>query len=270
MVNVETVEELLELASNAKPIDLLMVYTESLLADCKEVKDRDALSGLPLLALAKFGAEELQAQVINAGALDYLDLGNSVDTVVEARVRNYLQLSRISHQLAEIARVDPLTNIYNRYYFDEAIDTEWRRCCREFNALSMIMIDIDAFTTFNEHYGVGVGDNCLKRIATVIENNCLRAADVVSRYDSDEFVVLLPGTEFENAMRVAENICRAVSSLHLIHEYSDCAETVTVSVGIGTVDPTQDQEHKVFVQEVEEILHRAQQQGGNQAQGVEL
>ena len=99
----------------------------------------------------------------------------------------------------------------------------------------MIMIDVDAFTTFNEHYGIGVGDNCLKRIAGVIENNCLRAGDVVSRFMADQFVAILPGTEFENAMRVAENICRAVASLNLINEYSDCADTVTVSVGIGAV-----------------------------------
>jgi diguanylate cyclase (GGDEF)-like protein len=132
------------------------------------------------------------------------------------------------------------------------------------------MVDIDAFSSFNDHYGAGVGDNCLKRITSAIENNCLRAADIVARYDNDEFVALLPCTEFENALRVAENICRAVSSLNLIHEYSDCADVVTVSVGIATIDPTQDQGYKALIHEVKEVLHMAQHKGGNQAQGVEL
>ncbi|WP_339670271.1 diguanylate cyclase [Dasania marina] len=270
LLNAENMDELQRLAADRKRIEMLVVYTDTLAEDCAQLRAMDALRELPILAVGRYGSEQMQDQSIAAGAIDYIDLGHATATVFEARVHSLYALKARTDQLTEIARLDALTAVPNRYYFEEAIDIEWRRCCREFNALALIMIDVDAFTAFNHHYGAGVGDNCLKRIAKVIENNCLRAADVVARFDSDEFVVLLPGTEFENALRVAENICKAVAALDLIHEYSDCSDIVTVSVGVASIDPTQDQDYKLLVTEVEEVLHRAQQQGGNQAQGVAL
>ncbi|MCR8923327.1 diguanylate cyclase [Dasania sp. GY-MA-18] len=270
LLNAETMDELLALVGERKRVEMLLVYTESLAADCAQLRANEQLRGLPILAVGRYGSEQMQDEAITAGAIDYIDVGNVSATVLEARVRSLYELKARGDQLAEIARLDALTAVPNRYYFEEAIDVEWRRCCREFNALTLIMIDVDGFTAFNEHYGAGVGDNCLKRIAKVVENNCLRAADVVARFDSDEFVVLLPGTEFENAMRVGENICRAVAALDLIHEYSDCSDIVTVSIGVASIDPSQDQDYKLLVNEAEEMLHSAQQHGGNQALGVAL
>lgn len=270
LLSAETVAELQRVAEDKRRIDMVMVYTEALVDDCATLRSLDALKELPVIAIGRYGADKIQDDAIHAGAIDYIDVGHLTEVVFESRIRGHYELKSRCDQLTEIARMDALTGVPNRNFFDETIDVEWRRCCREFNALSIIMIDIDAFGAFNDNYGAGVGDNCLKRIAKVIQNNCLRAADVVARFDGDEFVAILPGTEFENAMRVAENICRAVASLDLIHEFSDCSDTVTVSVGLATVDPTQDQDYTTLIHEVEDVLHNAQQLGGNQAQGVEL
>ena len=270
LVVAEDIQGVLNVADDKKRVELILVYNETLAEDCRVLRDNDILRDIPLLAIGRHGSEVLQNSVIQAGAVDYIDLGNLTMPVLEARIRSHYELKHNGDLLTEVARIDSRTRVPNRYYFEEAIDKEWRRCCREFTSLSLIMIDIDAFTAFNEQYGAGVGDNCLKRIASIINNNCLRAADLVARYDSDEFVALLPGAEFNNAMRVAENICRAVAAANLIHEFSDCADKVTVSVGLATIDPTQDQSYQLLVTEVEEILGNAQTQGGNCALGVEL
>ena len=134
----------------------------------------------------------------------------------------------------------------------------------------MILIDIDDFAAFNDQYGAGSGDQVLKRVAQVIENNCLRAADLVARFDGDEFVALLPGIELENALKVAVNICRAVAALGIEHSGSGEGGILTVSVGVATVEPTQDQSQALLMEEVAEMLNSAQQMGGNQAQGIDL
>lgn len=270
LVTTASLQEVLKVADEKKRVELIVVYTESLAEDCSALRSEDALRDVPVVAVGRYGSEKVQNASIHAGAIDYVDLGNLTMPVFDARIRCHYDLKHRSDMLTEVARIDSRTAVPNRYYFEEAIDVEWRRCCREFTSLSLIMIDIDAFAKFNEHYGAGVGDNCLKRVAAVIENNCLRAADLVARYDSDEFVAILPGTEFENAMRVAENICRAVAAVNLIHEYSDSADRITVSAGLATIDPTQDQDVKILIAEVEEMLGNAQAKGGNCAQGVAL
>ena len=256
--------------SDEQRIDLLLVYTDSLADDCKALrKDRD-LIGVPILCIGREGCGQGQNQAMRAGATDYIDLANLTIPVFESKIQRHYDLKYRGDLLAEIAKIDPLTGVPNRAYFDETIDIEWRRCCREFAALSLLIIDIDTFGAFNEHYGAGVGDNCLKRVATSVNGHCLRATDRMGRYDDDAFAVILPGTEFEGAIRFAENVCKEVASIDLSQEVSDGESQVTVSVGVATIDPKQNQDLSMLMSEVEEMLNNAQHQGGNCVQSVEL
>lgn len=267
---VENMAELIGLYEQHRNIELLIVYTDNLSLDCADIRAQSSLAELPVLALGRYISENIQADTLAAGAIDCLDIGHIPALVLEARIRNLYELCRRGTALAEASKLDTRTSLPNRQFFEEISELEWRRCCREFTPLSLLLIDIDAFTAFNQHYGMGVGDNCLKRIAKVLALNCLRAADRVARYEGDEFIILLPGTEYENAFRLAENICRAVSALHLVHEYSDVADQITVSIGVATIDPTQDQSFSILLSEAEDNLQRAQSHGGNQAEGSEL
>src|SRR6185295_5145559 len=113
------------------------------------------------------------------------------------------RLKRQSDELRRIACVDVLTGVANRRRFDEALDREWDRTCRLGDPLSLLMIDVDHFKAFNDHYGHPAGDACLRSVAQALVSVSLRPADLVARYGGEEFVVLLPQTPRVGAEHVA-------------------------------------------------------------------
>jgi diguanylate cyclase (GGDEF)-like protein len=236
---------------------------------CSELKSAAAFRAVPIIFLANVPVADEESRAVDLGAADFINNTLSM-SLIKARIRSQIELKHKTDLLTEIALLDGLTCIPNLQRFQETLEVEWRRNLREFNDLSVVLIDIDDFSAFNDQYGAGSGDQVLKRVAQVIENNCLRAADLVARFDGDEFVALLPGIELENALKVAENICRAVAALGIENTGPGDAGVLTVSAGVATVEPTQDQNQAQLMEEVAEMLNSAQQMGGNQAQGIDL
>jgi diguanylate cyclase (GGDEF)-like protein len=234
---------------------------------CNQLKSTASLRAVPVVFLANSPSTDDESRAVNLGAADCIDLGLSL-ALIKSRIHAQVDLKQKTDLLTEIALLDGLTCLPNLQRFEETLEVEWRRNLREFNDLSVMLIDLDNFTAYNDSHGAGSGDRVLKRVAQVIENNCLRAADLVARYDGDEFVALLPGIELENALKVAENICCAVAALAIENDGAEEATAVTVSVGVATVEPTQDQKPAQLMDEVTEMLNSAQQMGGNQAQGI--
>lgn len=236
---------------------------------CSQLKSSDALRAVPVIFLANAPTVADESRAVDLGAADFIDLELSL-ALIKSRIHARVELKQKSDLLTEIALLDGLTCLPNLQRFEETLEVEWRRNLREFNDLSVILIDLDNFTAYNDAHGAGSGDRVLKRVAQVIENNCLRAADLVARFDGDEFVALLPGIELENALKVAENICRAVAALAIDNDGAQEGAALTVSAGVATVEPTQDQKPAQLMDEVTEMLNSAQQMGGNQAQGIGL
>ncbi|HBW36845.1 MAG TPA: hypothetical protein DEF89_16695 [Desulfosporosinus sp.] len=143
-------------------------------------------------------------------------------------------------ELVEKSFFDSLTGIYNRRYFDENIEKEWKKCLRENESLSLIMLDIDFFKNYNDFYGHQEGDNCLKKIAQEIRLSLLRPSDIVVRYGGEEFVVILPNTNKNGALRVAERIRKNISNLAIKHEASTVSKVVTLSQGIAEMNTIND------------------------------
>ena len=181
-----------------------------------------------------------------------------------------LDLQHKTRLLGDIASLDPLTTLASKERLDEYLDIEWRRSLREFYPLSLISLDIDLFTAYNDQNGLGSGDEALRRIARAIEGTSNRAADMVSRYQGDQFVVLLPTLELENALLVAEKMVAAVEELEIPNEASTVSDVITVSAGVATIEPSRDKRYEDLLDEAQEMLYRSQQDGGNQAQGVSL
>lgn len=256
-----------------RQLDLIILEAGSQSMDahelCSELKSADAFRTVPIILLASDPVADDESRAVGLGAADFINNNQSI-SLIKARIRSQIELKHKTDLLTEIALLDGLTCIPNLQRFQETLEVEWRRNLREFNDLSVILIDIDDFTGFNDRHGAGSGDQVLKRVAQVIENNCLRAADLVARFDGDEFVALLPGIELENALKVAENICRAVAALGIENTDPGDAGVLTVSAGVATVEPTQDQSQDQLMEEVAEMLNSAQQMGGNQAQGIDL
>ncbi len=182
----------------------------------------------------------------------------------ELRLRNLVthrtaELESANKELARLAIVDPLTDLANRRRFDDVLDAEWNRGFRNLKPLSMVMIDIDRFKDFNDHYGHLAGDECLRRVATVLALAARRPGDLAARYGGEEFAILLPETDCKATAVIAENTRRDVEALGIPHRASAAAPVVTISVGWACVIPKETMEPEVLIAAADEALYRAKE-----------
>jgi len=146
------------------------------------------------------------------------------------------QLEEANRRLEALSYTDPLTNLSNRRAFDHAIDVEWRRGLRSKKPISLLMIDVDHFKSFNDSYGHPAGDSCLVSVAAALGSVVHRAADALARYGGEEFVAVLPETDSAGAAVIAERMRAAVESLN-IPNTRGVGGRVTASIGHATLVP---------------------------------
>lgn len=181
-------------------------------------------------------------------------------------------LEEKKQQLEKLVILDPLLGIYNRRHFDEVLGREWRNACRDRNTLAIIMIDVDFFKLYNDNYGHTVGDNALRKVATMLKNHLKRPADFICRYGGEEFCIILPNSSIENIKNIANELCQAVEGLKLEHAYSEVSNYVTISLGIvaATLPTSECTTPDAFVQIADEMLYKAKRNGKNQVQQIIL
>ncbi len=134
------------------------------------------------------------------------------------------------------ARIDGLTKVANRLYFEEMLPAEWRRATRTSTPISLLMVDADYFKKYNDYYGHPMGDRLLQMIADAVMQASRRAGDLAARIGGEEFAIMLPGTDFAEAMRIAEDLRRRVEGLGVEHRDHPLG-IATVSIGIATLVP---------------------------------
>jgi diguanylate cyclase (GGDEF)-like protein len=159
---------------------------------------------------------------------------------------------------------DGLTGIANRRHFDVAMEKEHRRAKRGGLPLSLLMIDIDNFKAFNDHYGHQKGDQCLIQVAAALAALLKRPADLMARYGGEEFAIILPETDVDQASLMAEALRLRASELAIPHERSS-SETriVTVSIGIATQPAGQPVEIAALIGAADRALYQAKRSGRN-------
>ena len=174
-----------------------------------------------------------------------------------------LALAQANHQLHHLSHTDGLTGIANRRHFDDALAREWARAQRAKSNLALIMLDVDVFKHFNDHYGHLAGDACLQALALALEHTGgRREGDVVARYGGEEFVVLLPDMDVQAAADVARHIQAAIHQLALPHEGAPFG-IVTVSFGVASMQPQRHQQAQTLVHSADSAMYRAKKQGRN-------
>lgn len=171
---------------------------------------------------------------------------------------------RIEKKFREASLLDGLTNIPNRRFFDETVAKEWGRCARVSKSLTLMMIDIDYFKKYNDTYGHQEGDECLIRVAQTIKAALLRPFDAVCRYGGEEFVVLLPETDREGGMKMAEKIRTAIESIKIPHATSTVSPYVTCSFGIATAIPCPLMNPEELIRRADKALYVSKTNGRNQ------
>ncbi len=175
------------------------------------------------------------------------------------------ELQRAFHMVEALAGADGLTGIANRRRFDEVLDREWRRAQRDRSPCSLLLIDVDHFKNYNDIYGHIAGDKCLRRVAETTAQVLHRPADLLARYGGEEFGVILPDTESEGAMNIAEQIRMAVEQLRIPNEGNPHG-VVTFSIGCATQVPEVNVEPSRLVQASDSALYQAKSLGRNRVE----
>ena len=183
---------------------------------------------------------------------------------ISARMRIEQKLQEAYNAVESLAVTDGLTGLANRRHFDQYLGTEWRRSLRDHSPLSLLMIDADFFKSYNDTYGHPRGDNCLKQIAEAAQDIVSRPGDLVARFGGEEFVVVLPNTENEGAMQVAQAICQSMNARRLPHVGNPYG-VVTISVGCATMVPSFGQHAVNLVEMADSALYKAKHSGRNRA-----
>lgn len=172
-----------------------------------------------------------------------------------------VQAEVMSSELIRLSNEDSLTGLYNRRYFNDAIDREWERAARTHEPLSLIFVDIDYFKAYNDNYGHQQGDHALVAVAQVLQKQLRRSADIASRYGGEEFILLLPNTPRAGAQVVASNISKAVDGLKIAHRASKVADYLTLSIGIATWSQEENIDATKLIAQADEAVYQAKAQG---------
>lgn len=180
---------------------------------------------------------------------------------ITERKKSEQELLDMQRRLEALSFEDGLTGASNRRLFDRQFKTEWKAACRYGTTLSAILIDLDHFKQFNDRYGHIAGDECLIRVAAALGNVGRRPRDVIARFGGEEFVILLPETDAEAALYLAERCREVIGELQIPHESSPCGGMVTASIGVSTTTPTIEASAREFLTGVDRLLYAAKQAG---------
>ncbi len=247
----------------------------------------EALRDVPVIVLSAKDEPSLKAHGFAVGANDYLvKLPDRLELV--ARIRHHsagyisgLQrdaayrslhasqeaLAHANEELQKLAALDGLTGIANRRRFDEAARYEWQRGRRHGMPLSLLLCDVDSFKLYNDYFGHPAGDLCLKKTAAVLTNQLKRPADLAARYGGEEFALLLPETDMDGALALAE-ACRAeLERLVLPHPRAECG-VVTMSIGVACTVPGENRSLEELIEAADSALYAAKRGGRNRVQAT--
>ena len=173
------------------------------------------------------------------------------------------QLEEAVSRLARLSSIDDLTGISNRRSFDAAISREWSRAGRYTKTIALLFIDVDYFKRYNDKYMHQAGDKVLASVAAVINLHARRSADMAARYGGEEFALILTDTSMEDAMDIAEAVRKGVEDLRIEHADSDCADFLTVSVGVAIGEQPDSDDYSPLITAADRALYQAKTAGRN-------
>jgi diguanylate cyclase (GGDEF)-like protein len=205
------------------------------------------------LDLVTLVASQLAVSLDNA--LLYASLERRVAERTEA-------LAEANRRLEQLSISDALTGLANRRHFDNVLQSEWLRASRAGAAIGLVLVDIDHFKRYNDHYGHVGGDRCLRAVAAALQVSVRQDTDLAARYGGEEFALILPGADIHVAMQVAERAHAAVLGLREPH-LASAFGCVTLSLGVASVVPGEDAGAERLIELADAALYRAKQQGRN-------
>jgi diguanylate cyclase (GGDEF)-like protein len=229
---------------------------------CRQLRENPATGHIPIIFITALNDVAAEARGLELGAVDYITKPFN-HVIVKARVQTHLRLKMQADLLERYAFNDALTGLANRRAFDERLALEWSRAQRYQRPLSVVMIDIDHFKLYNDHYGHGAGDTCLSDVARAIKSQITRSSDLAARYGGEEFLLILPETEEAGAVALAEQVRAAVDEKGLPHAASKVCDHVTLSLGAASQVPDAQTPVSALLERADQALYRAKTSGRN-------
>lgn len=285
------IPELIIINNNLRDMDIRIC--------CQRIKEQVKPQIIPILMINEISPVMSISDLFSCGIEDYFSYPFSSEEII-ARVKqqatiktlknslekqNYLlqvernkrkeledSLTQVNQELENFSPIDPITKLASRHRFDDYLDQEWRRCARERvalgdvtqTALSLILCEMDDYSLYEATYGTVASHACLYALAQIINHTVKRPSDLVATFNPKNpavFAILLPNTNIEGAFQVATHIRAELEKLQLPHDRSTVSSVITLSMGIATAIPTQALSTEVLVNETEQALVQAKEQG---------
>jgi len=244
-------------------LDIILAGEKDGIDMIKEIRFRDDGKNLiPILAMSGASKASERINILKVGANDFItkpvlqaELAVRAKNLIIAR---QLHLKIISQQqaLEKLAMTDQLTGLYNRHFLHSFIEKTFSLAKRHGYPLSLIMIDLDKFKYINDTFGHEQGDQVLAKVAEVLQKNC-RAEDIAVRLGGDEFLVVLPHCEAQQAIVKANEICSSINAIK-----SNNAVFTTASFGVSSTQYS-DLSYKALLNVADKSVYKAKEQGGN-------
>lgn len=191
-------------------------------------------------------------------------IGRLEETLADLRQQKE-KVQAANEELAFLSTHDSLTNLANRRYFDDFSSRLWRQAQRRHEWVAILLIDIDHFKQYNDHFGHQAGDACLKRVAEVLGREISRAGDLAARYGGEEFIVFLGNTDISGARHIAESVRSQMQTMALPHP-STVYGVVTVSIGVAACVPGKGSRLEPLIGRADAALYAAKAAGRNETQ----
>jgi len=260
--------------------DLVMPEIDGLMM-VRYFRVNKATAKIPIIVLSTKEEATIKSEAFTLGANDYMvKLPNEIEMIARLRYHSKAYINQLERDAAfraleesreklaeanlalqKLSSQDGLTGIANRRSFDETLLKEWNRSIRGAKSIGLIMLDIDFFKLYNDHYGHQGGDDCLKKVAKGLESAIHREADFLARYGGEEFSTVLPDTDMNGAVKVAEEMRQAIKDLKIEHAKSKVADTVSISIGVSAVIPLQEMTPEVLIAAADQALYKAKEEG---------
>jgi diguanylate cyclase (GGDEF)-like protein len=203
---------------------------------CQTLRDYTNAQSCPIVFITGCDQDETELSCWESGATDFVRKPLSLSTL-QYRLLKHLNTSKQLEKYRELIHVDQLTGVFSRYYFSIHYESHVAYANRYNTDVALLLLDVDFFKKYNDHYGHVAGDSCLRQIASAIKSCVARPPDIVCRYGGEEFVVVLPGTDLDGGKTVAERIVETVKAEAIAHAKSEF-NNITVSVGVSSFKAT--------------------------------